>query len=138
MQYVFHHYPLDIHPLAGKAAEAVECAAREEMYWEMHDLLFEANGALAESDLLRYAASLDLQLVDFETCLSTNAMVTRVMEDRRHGEELGVRGTPTFFFAEVQDDGRLNLLARLSGAKPYSMFRSTLDELLSSIAMPAR
>lgn len=131
VQYVFRHYPLDIHPLAFKAAEAVECAGREGMYWEMHDLLFEAGGALAEPDLLGYAASLDLQQEEFETCLKGGAMAERVMEDRRHGEALGVTGTPTFFFAEVLDDGKLGLLAKLSGARPYSTFQSALDELLS-------
>ena len=37
------------------------------------------------------------------------------MEDRRAGDELGVTATPTFFFAEVHDDGKLSLLAKLSG-----------------------
>jgi len=131
VQYVFRHYPLDIHPLAFKAAEAVECAARQGMFWEMHDLLFEAGGALAEPDLLGYAASLGLQQENFETCFESGAMAARVQEDRRHGEALGVSATPTFFFARVHDDGRLGLLAKLSGARPYSAFQSELDELLS-------
>ena len=137
VQYVFRHYPLAIHSLAFRAAEAVECAGGEGMYWEMHDRLFEANGALAEPDLLGYAAALGLPVVDFETCLRTNAMAERVMEDRRHGEEWGVVGTPTFFFAEVHDDGRLSLLAKLRGARPYSLFRSAVDDLLSSTIRPA-
>ena len=132
VQYVFRHYPLSNHPLAVNAAEAVECAAGEGKYREMHDLPFEGNGALSEADLLGYAASANLPLVDFETCLTTGAMAGRVMDDRRHGEELGVTATPTFFFAEVQEDGKLRLLARLRGARPYSVFRSTLNQLLVS------
>jgi len=132
VQYVFRHYPLEIHPRAVQAAEAAECAAGQGMYWEMHDRLFESNGALSESDILEHAASLRLAAEDFESCLLTNAMLGRVMEDRREGDELGVRGTPTFFFAEVQDDGRYRLLTKLSGAMPYSMFRDVLDELLAA------
>ena len=128
--YVFRHYPLDNHPLAAKAAEAVECAAGEGKYWSMHDRLFEANGALAERDLLEYAASLDLSRVDFEACLRTDVMAGAVMDDRRDGAELGVTATPTFFFAEVLEDGKLRLLAKLRGARPYSSFESILDELL--------
>lgn len=64
-------------------------------------------------------------------------MLERVMEDRRAGNELGVNATPTFFFAEVRDDGKLSLLARLSGAMPYSTFQSTVDELLSTTASGA-
>lgn len=134
VQYVFRHYPLDNHPRAVKAAEAVECAAGEGKYWEMHDLLFEANGALTEADLLGYAALLDLPIADFEACLGTNAMAEQVMDDRRQGEELGVTATPTFFFAEVLEDGSLRLLAKLRGARSYSVFQSTLDDLLSSAA----
>lgn len=66
VQYVFRHYPLDIHPLAVKAAEAAECAADQGKYWEMHDRLFEADTALTHSDLLDHAASLQLRPEDFE------------------------------------------------------------------------
>lgn len=136
VQYVFLHYPLDTHPLAVEAAEAAECAAGQGMYWEMHDRLFAANAALTHSDLLNHAASLRLRSEDFESCLLANVMLERVMKDRRTGEELGVTATPTFFFAEVHDDGKLNLLAKLSGAMPYSTFQSTLDELLSTTEPP--
>lgn len=137
VQYVFRHYPLDIHPFAVKAAEAVECAARQGMFWEMHDLLFEAVGGLAERDLSGYAASLGLQQEDFENCFESGAMAGRVLEDRGHGEALGVSATPTFFFAIVRDDGRFGLRAKLSGARPYSAFQSKLDELLSDPAAAA-
>ena len=136
VQYVFRHFPLDIHPLAIEAAEAAECAASQGMYWEMHDRLFAANAALTQSDLLNHAASLRLRSEDFESCLLANVMLDRVMDDRRAGDELGVTATPTFFFAEVHDDGKLSLLAKLSGAMPYSTFQSTLDELLSTTASP--
>lgn len=130
VQYVFRHYPLVIHPFAFRAAEAAECAARAGMFWEMHDLLFEAAGALTEADLLRYAGSLSLESADFETCLRTGAMAERVVSDIRDGEALGVAGTPTFFFAEVHDDGKLSVLAKMNGMRPYSSFKSKLDELI--------
>ena len=132
VQYVFRHYPLDSHPLAVQAAEAAECAAGQGKYWEMHDRLFGSNGALTESGILGHAASLRLRSDDFETCLLTNATLGRVMEDRQQGEELGVTGTPTFFFAGVHSDGSFSVLAKLSGAMPYSSFRDALDELLST------
>ena len=134
VQYVFRHYPLDSHPFAAKAAEAVECAARQGMYWEMRDLLFQVPPARTEADLFRYAVSLGLRLDDFETCIESAATAKRVMEDRRHGEALGVVATPTFFFAEVQDDGKLSLVATLKGVRPYSTFQSALDELLAATA----
>ena len=130
VQYVFRHYPLSIHPRAFRAAEAVECAGREGVYWEMHDLVFGADGALAEDDLLRYATILDLDSAAFAGCLKNGVAAERVTEDRQHGEALGVTATPTFFFARVDGDGRLSLAAKVSGLRSYSTFQSVLDELL--------
>jgi protein-disulfide isomerase len=40
--FVFRNFPLnDIHPHAQNAAEAVEAAASQDKFWEMHDYLFE-------------------------------------------------------------------------------------------------
>lgn len=38
---VYRHYPLsEIHPIANKSGEAVECAAEQGKFWEMHDAIF--------------------------------------------------------------------------------------------------
>ena len=45
VRYVFRHLPLnDVHPHAQLAAEAAEAAARQEKFWEMHDVLMEPSG----------------------------------------------------------------------------------------------
>lgn len=39
---VFYNFPLSFHQYAQKAAEAAECAADQDKFWEMHDKLFGA------------------------------------------------------------------------------------------------
>ena len=139
VQYVFRHFPLEqLHPLAFKASEAVECAVADDKYWLMHDLLFEAGGALAVPDLLKYATSLGLDVSNLRTCLDSDAMAMRVSDDRDYGIGLGVASTPTFFIAEVQADGEFKLLARIQGTRPYAFFRFTLEEVLSEVSSADR
>src|SRR5882762_9084083 len=58
---VFRHFPLrEIHPHAQAAAEAAEAAARQDRFWEMHDLLFRNQLRLESEDLRRYAERLGL------------------------------------------------------------------------------
>ncbi len=37
----YRHYPLSFHPNANRAAQAAECAAEQNKFWEMHDKMFE-------------------------------------------------------------------------------------------------
>src|SRR5207245_6743785 len=53
LRFVFRNFPLaEMHPHAVHAAEAAEGAAVQDKFWEMHDLLFEHQGALDDSDLI--------------------------------------------------------------------------------------
>src|ERR1700682_4794378 len=59
--FVFRHFPLtNIHPHSEHAAEAAEAAGAQGKFWEMHELLFENQQALADEDLVQYAAALGL------------------------------------------------------------------------------
>src|SRR4051812_7920128 len=60
VRWVFKHYPLDLHPDAPFAHRAALAAAAQGRFWEMHDALFAAPGALKRSDLVRHAATLGL------------------------------------------------------------------------------
>ena len=52
--WIYRHYPLDqLHPYSRTAAEASECAAEQDMFWEYADALFE-NQALITSEYISY------------------------------------------------------------------------------------
>jgi Na+/H+ antiporter NhaA len=98
LRYVFRHLPLtDVHSHAQLAAEGAEAADRQGMFWEMHDILIEHQGALTKRDLLRYAADLGLDQAQFAADLRDHVGAAHVAEDVDSADLSGVSGTPTFF-----------------------------------------
>jgi len=126
----FRHLPLEaIHPFARSAAEGAECAAQQDRFGPMHDLLFSDQKGLSLDSPLRHAATLGLDLGRYRTCLDSSAG-PKVSEDIRGAKELGISGTPTFLIGVVQPDGRVRVSARLTGAKPVGDFEIVLDKLI--------
>ncbi len=106
---VFRNFPLaEIHPHAQAAAEAAESVAAHggnDAFWEMHDLLFENQDALAPDDLHKYAEAAGVDPAVVAKDLSTGAMTARVRADFKGGVRSGVNGTPTFFVNGHRFDG---------------------------------
>ena len=106
LRFAYRHFPLaEIHPLAVGAAEAAEAAAAQGRFWEMHDLLYENQPVLDESDLMRYAHQLELDVARFVNELARHTYEGRVREDFMSGVRSGVNGTPTFFINGIRHDG---------------------------------
>jgi protein-disulfide isomerase len=106
LQFAYRHFPLtQIHPHAARAAEAAEAAGVQGRFWEMHAVLFENQHALEDTDLLRYADRLDLDVARFARELAENVWEPRVREDFLSGVRAGVNGTPTFFVNGLRHDG---------------------------------
>jgi protein-disulfide isomerase len=130
LRYVFRDYPLDqMHPQARKAAEAAHCAGEQGRYWEMHDLLFQNQQALAAPQLRERARNLGLDGATFDTCLESAKYTARVTEGQSSGAAAGVRGTPGFIVAKTQPGDSVEGTP-LRGAQPVDTFRKLIDELL--------
>jgi protein-disulfide isomerase len=99
IRFVFRHFPLtEIHPHALAASAAAEAAALQGQFWEMHDRLFHGQKALADSDLLAYAAEVGLDLDRFRDDSSGEPVLARTRRDVESGIASGeVHGTPTLF-----------------------------------------
>src|SRR2546425_3556759 len=98
VQFVFRHFPLsEEHPRAQHAAEVAEAAAAQGKFWEMHDLLYQRQAALADEDLLRYARELGLDAERVRRELVAHAHAARVKEDFVSGTRSGGSGTPRVF-----------------------------------------
>jgi protein-disulfide isomerase len=119
---VYKDFPLPMHPLAAKAAEAARCAGEQGKFWEFHDALFESK-RLQRSDLKVQAAALKLDSTKFDQCLDSGSQTAVVKKDTQEGQRLGLAGTPSFFI-----NGHF-----MSGAVGYVKLRETVMEELSSI-----
>ncbi len=118
---VFRDFPLSFHQNAQKAAEAAECAGEQDMFYEMHDMLFERGVTGGVASFKQMASDLGLDTTAFNTCLDSGAQAQEVQSDFSDGQRLGVRGTPGFLV-----NGEL-----ISGAQPFSVFAQAIDAQLS-------
>jgi Na+/H+ antiporter NhaA len=110
VRYVWRHLPLnDVHPNAQAAAEAAEAAARQDAFWEMHDLLLDHQGALRPRDLVGYAADLHLDIQQFISDLRNHEGAAHVAEDVDSADLSSVSGTPTFFINGIRHQGAYDI-----------------------------
>lgn len=98
LRHVVRNFPMQAaHPMAFRAAEAAECAARQGHFWEFHTALFADRGGLHAPDLARRAQRAGLNEDRFTHCLDKGEATAAVRADLEQAREAGVRGTPTFF-----------------------------------------
>jgi len=110
LRIAYRHYPFSgIHPRAQLAAEAAEAAGAQDRFWEMHDMLFENQNALAPKDLYRYAEQIGLDIKRFRDDVKARRYRDLVNEHFRRGVQDGVYGTPGVFINGIRHNGTLDL-----------------------------
>ena len=124
VKYVLRDLPLAFHANAQGSAEAARCAGDQDMYWEMHDKLFETQEAWSEATdnalFKTYASQLGLSSAEFNSCLDEGKFTQVVKGDLALAQKAGANGTPTFFI-----NGK-----KLVGAQPFAAFQAVLDQEL--------
>lgn len=121
IRYVILNLPLSrIHPDALGAAEAAECAADQNRFWEYHDRLY-LSSALDRAALLGIAAQMHLDGAAFARCVDTQATAERVRGHLAQADSLGVHGTPTFVI-----NGRL-----FTGGYSFTDLKILIDDALA-------
>ena len=128
-RYFALNLPLKMHPHAEPAAEAAECAAEQGQFWRMHELLFARQKDLATTNFVDLAGELGLNLRQFEVCLDSDLALKRVRGHVEESQRLGVRSTPVFFLGRVRNDGSVDLLKRIEGARPFETFSTELAKM---------
>lgn len=109
---VFRHYPLtEAHPYALLAAEASECAADQNKFWEMHDVLFrlQRKNELNSVSISQAAQDIKLSKTQYDECLSSGKHRDRILAQVKEAKAATVSGSPTSFI-----NGEL-----ITGANPY-------------------
>lgn len=119
-------------PILGResvwAAEGAYCAGDQNKFWQYHDTLFtnwsgENVGDFTKDKLIKYARVLDLNMNEFESCLSKEKYKARVEQDKAEAEAKGVYATPTFFINGF----------KVEGSQPFSILRDLIEQALDGI-----
>ena len=124
---VFKDFPLN-GPDSLLAAEASYCAEDQEKYWQYHDELYknwggERTGWITRESLDRFAVTVDLDLLEFNTCLNEHKYQNRVIALYEFGKEIGIDATPSFLVFNDQK------IIKIRGNQPLEVFLKTFDEL---------
>jgi protein-disulfide isomerase len=126
VRWAFINFPLtSVHQNAVAAAEVAYCAARQNGFWPVHDLLYRHQDVWAP---LKQPAAFFLTLADSArlsrpallACLQSPATEEAIRADAQGAERSGATSTPTFYI-----EGGL-----LVGAQPLPVFRQVLDSIL--------
>ena len=120
--FVVRHFPIaDAHLNSLEAAEALEVAAGEGKFWDLHDRIYKSRRPPDRDGLRRIAAKMDIDTELFERELGSHVHADRVKRDFESGLLSGVNGTPTFYVNGERYDGDAEydeLRAALERARP--------------------
>jgi protein-disulfide isomerase len=119
---VYRDYTLPFHNRAMPVAIAANCAAKQGKFWEFHDLVYQNQDKLQDSDLAGFATQIGLDMGVWTACQKDPAITEEITKDMAAGQEAGVSGTPAFFV-----NGTL-----LSGAVPIERFDQAIQKELAS------
>jgi protein-disulfide isomerase len=125
VRWIFINFPLtNIHEHASAAAQLGVCAAQQQGFWRVHDLLYkyqESWAPLKEPGpfFVSLADSAKLSKPALLSCLESPETLNSVQADAEGAARSGASSTPTFYI-----EGGL-----LEGALPVGVFRQVLDSV---------
>jgi protein-disulfide isomerase len=139
LRYAFRNLPIpSLHPQTHRAAEAAEAAGAQNKFWEMHELLYDHQGALSDKHLKVYGTQVGLDMERFNRDMMLQTFAVRVDEDVLSASQSGVSTTPSFFindsryigacdfetlFSQIQDI----MGDQSSGIQPTPTAQATVD-----------
>jgi protein-disulfide isomerase len=120
VNFVLKQFPLrQIHPNADPAARASLAAGKQGKFWEMHDELYKNSRNLTPETFKGIAEKLGLDVKKFEADMNSDEIKKQVDADLDLGQQVNVRGTPSFFI-----NGKVAQNRSLEG------FKAQIDEEL--------
>ena len=125
VRWVYINFPLtNLHPHAAPAGELALCAARQNGFWRIHDLLFqyqETWAPLKESGpfFVSLADSAGLSKKSLLACLQNPETRKTLQAEAEGAQRAGASSTPAFYI-----EGGL-----MEGALPLKVFQQILDSV---------
>jgi len=119
---VYRYYPG--HGTGEEAMKVLYCANEQGKFWKLHEVLGDNQSSL--QDLVKVkelAAGIGVDIDKIDSCLNAKKYDSKIQSDVAMGTKAGVSGTPAFFINKVL----------VSGAQPFSAFKSKIDAVLSAL-----
>ncbi|HNO83211.1 MAG TPA: thioredoxin domain-containing protein [Anaerolineales bacterium] len=118
------------------AAKAAYCAGDQNLYWEMHDMLFanvlgEDVDSFTDRRLAAIAEQTGVDMTQFNDCYSSGKFDDQVFQDGKDALTAGVRGTPGFVLSYVNASGE-EVTQLIEGAQPFDVFAQAIDAALAA------
>jgi protein-disulfide isomerase len=130
VRFVSRDLPLEFHPNAAPAAEAVRCAGEQHKFWEMHDAIMQDSATdLSADSILKYGDKVGLDPTAFRACVADKKFVAAIQKDTTDAGTLGISGTPSFVIAKTATDQMDGV--RIVGAVPFTVYESTIKDMLA-------
>jgi protein-disulfide isomerase len=109
IQFIYHEFPLQIHPNAVVAGEAARCAGDQDRFWQMHDVLFDRQpdwaGVASPLNLFTgYAREIGINSGQFESCMTQGTHTAEVTAAGQAALAANIPATPTFMVNGQQVD----------------------------------
>ena len=119
VRFVWRHFPV-ITPSSPDLAEAAECAADQDAFWEFHDLLFDA-APTGKGQMVGFAQQLGLDIEAFSRCFESRGYREAVEDQMKEAFGHGFRGTPSFMINDTP----------LAGPPTYDLLISLVEDQLN-------
>ena len=117
---------LNHHDRSDQTHQAAECAYEQGQFWQMHDLLFENQGATWRGDVReavkQIAVEAGLDTVAFNACIDEQRHYDLIHAQDEIRLEAGIRGQPVFFI-----NGEW-----LAGPQPFEAFAEVIETQLAA------
>ncbi len=102
IQLIFKHFPLRMHVWSPVAHQSAECAAEQGKFWEYYRKIYENQPvwtALPDPmvSFATYASEVGLNMDNFTKCMADPVVAEHIAGEKKEGEVLEVKSTPTFF-----------------------------------------
>ncbi|MBX7082557.1 MAG: thioredoxin domain-containing protein [Nannocystaceae bacterium] len=117
----FRHYAPNKTGNARAAHLAAAAAARQEKFWQVHDLLYARKGKRSDAELEAIATTAELDLAMWKQALADPDLAARIDEDTAACGSLGVGTLPSYVIGTQV----------VAGAQPLDRFRAIIDPLLA-------
>jgi protein-disulfide isomerase len=127
IRFVFLNLPLpSLHPNAPAAHEFAMCAAAQDRFWPVHDLLFQHQATWAPMEdpsqyFLQLADSAGLSPIELGACFESGSVRSLIEQEAALNVRSGVHSTPSFVIER----------GLLKGVHPIETWRSILDSLVA-------